>query len=156
MPETKTSAKRSTGRKTSATVWTDEERAAMQEHAKEMKAARKRKGKADGEADVLAKIAEMPDSDRQMAERIHAIVKESAPELSPRTWYGMPAYATEAGKVVCFFTPASKFNERYASFGFNAEAHLDEGSMWPTAWALTKLTPADEKKIGELVKQAVS
>ncbi len=157
MPETKTTAKRTTGRKTASTVWTDEERAAMQEHAKEMKAARKRKGKAaDGEADVLAKLADMPEDDRAIAERIHAIVKETAPQLTPKTWYGMPAYANEAGKVICFFTPASKFKERYASFGFNADANLDEGSMWPTAWALTKLTAADEKRVAELVKKAVS
>ena len=138
--------------------WTDEERAAMKEHAEELKKAKRRgkSGKADGEADVLAKFAEMPESDRVMGERIHAIVKETAPDLVPRTWYGMPAYANGDGKVVLFFTPASKFKERYASFGFNAEAHLDEGSMWPTAWALTKLTKADEKRIAELVKKAVS
>lgn len=139
--------------------WTDEERAAMKEHAEELKKAKRRGGKAsraDGEADVLAKIAELPDSDRVMAERIHAIVKATAPDLAPRTWYGMPAYANQDGKVVCFFTPAAKFKERYASFGFNADAHLDEGTMWPTAWALTKLTRADEAKIGDLVKKAVS
>lgn len=156
MPDTKTAAKKATGRKTDSNVWTDEERAAMQEHAREMKAARKRKGKGDSEADLLAKIAELPEDDRTMAERIHAIVKETAPDLTPRTWYGMPAWANEAGKVICFFTPASKFKERYASFGFNADAHLDEGSMWPTAWALTKLTSSDEKRIAELVKKAVS
>ena len=105
---------------------------------------------------MLAKFAEMPPDDREMAEGIHAIIKESAPSLAPRTWYGMPAYANEEGKVVCFFTPASKFKERYASFGFNAAANLDEGSMWPTAWALTKLTDADGKKIAALVKKAVS
>ena len=155
MPDTKKSG----GRTTSSAGWTDEERAAMKEHAEELKRAKGRRGKAGkaaGEADVLAKIAEMPDDDRAMAERIHSIVKEAAPELSARTWYGMPAYANEAGKVVCFFTAASKFNERYASFGFNAEANLDDGSMWPTSWALTKLTKADEKRIAELVKKAVS
>jgi uncharacterized protein YdhG (YjbR/CyaY superfamily) len=139
--------------------WTDEERAAMKEHAEELKKAKRRGGKtkkADGEADVQAKIAELPDADRAMAERIHSIVKDTAPDLAPRTWYGMPAYANEDGKVICFFTPASKFKERYSSFGFNADAHLDEGSMWPTAWALTKLTRADEKRIADLVKKAVS
>ena len=136
--------------------FTDEERAAMKERAKELKAeARAEKDKAAGERAVLEKIAELPEPDRGMAERLHAIVKASAPDLSPRTWYGMPAYAKD-GKVVCFFTPASKFKERYASFGFNAEANLDDGNMWPTAFALTKLTPADEKRIAELVKKAVS
>jgi uncharacterized protein YdhG (YjbR/CyaY superfamily) len=136
--------------------FTDEERAAMKERAKELKAeARAEKDKAAGERAVLEKIAELPEPDRAMAERLHAIVKASAPDLSPRTWYGMPAYAKD-GKVVCFFTPASKFKERYASFGFNAEANLDDGNMWPTAFALTKLTPADEKRIAELVKKAVS
>jgi uncharacterized protein YdhG (YjbR/CyaY superfamily) len=147
--------KASGGKGATSTAWTDEERAAMQERARELKAARGRKGKTDGEADIQAKIAEMPTEDRKMAERIHAIVKGSAPSLSPRTWYGMPAWANAAGKVVCFFTPASKFKERYASFGFNADAKLDEGSMWPTAFALKKLTPADEKRIAALVKKAV-
>jgi uncharacterized protein YdhG (YjbR/CyaY superfamily) len=158
MTDTQTSARRTAARNPSSTVWTDEERAAMQEHAKEMKTAarRGRSGKADGEADVLAKIAEMPEADRVMAERIHAIVKATAPQLSPRTWYGMPAYANEDGKVVCFFTPAAKFKERYATLGFNATANLDDGSMWPTSWALTELTPADEATIGDLVKRAVS
>ena len=105
---------------------------------------------------MLAKIAEMPEPDRSMAERIHAIVTASAPALSPRTWYGMPAYANQAGKVVCFFTPASKFKDRYATFGFNADANLDDGTMWPTAFALTRLTKADEARIGELVKKSVS
>lgn len=151
--------KKSAARKTRSDGWTDEERAAMKEHAEELKKAKSRGGKASraaGEADVQAKIAGMPDDDRAMAERIHSIVKDVAPDLVPRTWYGMPAYANEAGKVICFFTPASKFKERYASFGFNAEANLDDGSMWPTAWALTKLTKADEKRIGDLVKKAVS
>ena len=130
-----------------------EERDAMKERAKELKAAT---SKADDEAAVLAKIAEMPVSDRTMAEQIHAIVKASAPTLSPKTWYGMPAYANEEGKTVCFFTPAAKFKERYATFGFNADAHLDNGTMWPTSWALTKLTAADEARIGALLKKAVS
>ena len=134
----------------------DEERAAMKERTRELKAEARRAGKADGESDVLAKIAEMPESDRTMAERLHALIKASAPDLSPRTWYGMPAYANQAGKVVCFFTPAAKFKDRYATFGFNAEANLDEGTMWPTSFALTELTPADEARIGELVKRAVS
>jgi len=134
-----------------------EERAAMKERAKELKAEERwKKDRAAGERDLQEKIAEMPPSDRTMAERIHAVVTENAPELRPKTWYGMPAWANADGKVVCFFTPASKFKERYASFGFNADANLDEGSMWPTAWALTKLSPADEKQIGELVKKAVS
>jgi hypothetical protein len=132
--------------------WTDEERAAMKERAREVKAAA---GKADGERDVLAKIAEMPEPDRAMGERLHAIIKASAPDLTPRTWYGMPAYAKD-GKVVCFFTPASKFKERYATLGFNATANLDEGTMWPTSFALTELTAADEARIAALVKKAVS
>ena len=137
-------------------VWTDEERAAMQEAARERKAeARAKKDGEAGERDVLAKIAEMPEADRSMASRIHGIVKVSAPTLSPRTWYGMPAYANKDGKVVCFFTPAAKFKERYATLGFNADAHLDEGTMWPTSWALTELTPADEKRIAALLKRAV-
>jgi uncharacterized protein YdhG (YjbR/CyaY superfamily) len=129
-----------------------EERAAMKERAKELKAA---SSKQEAEREVVAKIAEMPEPDRVMAERIHAIVKDSAPELSPKTWYGMPAYANADGKVVCFFTPAAKFKERYATFGFNADAHLDDGTMWATSWALTKLTRADEARIAELVKKAV-
>ena len=156
MPATKKKTTDSTkGRDTSSKIWTDEERAAMQEHAREMKAAKARKGKADGEADLRAKIAEMPDADKAIAERIHSIVTEHAPELAPRTWYGMPAWANADGKVVCFFTPAAKFKERYATFGFNADAHLDEGTMWPTAFALTELTPANEKRIAELVTKAV-
>jgi len=151
------SAKGSTARETPSEVWTDEERAAMQEHAKDMKKAARR-GKAtkeDGEADLLGKVAEMPESDRTMAERIHAIIKESAPDLESKTWYGMPAYARD-GKVVCFFQAADKFKARYATLGFNDTANLDDGAMWPTSWALTKLTSADEKKIAELVKKAVS
>jgi len=137
--------------------WTEEERAAMKERAREMKAeARRGKKRADGEKDVLAKFAELPKEDRSMAERLHAIVKASAPDLAPRTWYGMPAYANQDGKIVCYFTPASKFKERYATLGFNAAANLDEGAMWPTSFALKKLTAADEKRIAALVKKAVS
>jgi hypothetical protein len=138
--------------KKASSGFTAEERAAMRERAKELKAA---KGKADGDKDVLAKIAEMGESDRAMAERLHAIVTESAPDLVPRTWYGMPAYSKD-DKVVCFFRPAEKFKDRYATFGFNDKANLDEGSMWPTAFGLKRLTAADEKKIAALVKKAVS
>jgi uncharacterized protein YdhG (YjbR/CyaY superfamily) len=134
-------------------TFTAEERAAMKERARELKAA---KGKAEGESDLLAKIAEMPKADRVMAERLHAIVTSSAPELAPKTWYGMPAYANKDGKIVCFFRNASKFKDRYATFGFNDAANLDEGSMWPTSYALTGLTAADEKKIAALVKKAAS
>jgi uncharacterized protein YdhG (YjbR/CyaY superfamily) len=155
--DTKKSAKSTTKKDSTAyTGFTAEERAAAKERARELKAeARRGADKEAGERDVLAKIAEMPGPDRAMAKRIHAIVKASAPGLSPKTWYGMPAYANEEGKVVCFFTPASKFKERYATFGFNADANLDDGDMWPTAWALTKLTAAEEKRIGALVKKAV-
>jgi uncharacterized protein YdhG (YjbR/CyaY superfamily) len=133
-----------------------EERAAMKERAEELKAeARANKQKADGQRDVLAKIAEMPEPDRAMAERLHAIITASAPALVPRTWYGMPAYAKD-GKVVCFFQSAAKFNTRYATLGFNDEANLDEGTMWPTSFALTELTTADEARIAALVKKAVS
>jgi uncharacterized protein YdhG (YjbR/CyaY superfamily) len=136
--------------------FTADEKAAMRERSKELKAeARSNKDKAAGEADLLAKIAAMPKSDRVMAERIHAIVKASAPVLSPKTWYGMPAYAKD-GKIVCFFQAADKFKARYATFGFNEDAKLDDGNMWATSWALTKLTPADEAKIAALVKKAVS
>ena len=136
--------------------FSDEERDAMKERAKELKAeARAEKDRAAGERAVLEKIAEMPEPDRTMAERLHAIIKASAPALSPKTWYGMPAYAKD-GKVVCYFTPASKFKERYATFGFNAEANLDEGTMWPTSFAITELTAADEARIAALVKRAVS
>jgi uncharacterized protein YdhG (YjbR/CyaY superfamily) len=138
--------------------WTDEERAAMKQRAKELKAEARRgsrAGKEDAEGEVLAKIAEMPEPDRAMAERLHALIKASAPVLSPKTWYGMPAYAKD-GKVVCFFTPASKFKERYATFGFNAEANLDDGDMWPTSFALKELTADVEARIAALVKQAVS
>ena len=137
--------------------WTDDERAAMKERAQEVKAERRgaRAGKADGERDVLAKIAEMPEPDRAMAERLHAIVKAKAPALAPKTWYGMPAYAKD-GKVVCYFQSAQKFKTRYATFGFSDEANLDKGAMWPVAFALTELTAAEETKIGALVKKAVS
>ena len=145
MKDTQTSAK-------STPVFTDEERDAMKERAKEQKAA-KRGGTEDGESEVLAKLAEMPDADRVMGERIHAIVMAAAPALSPRLWYGQPAYSRD-GKVVCFFQPAQKFKTRYSTFGFSDEARLDEGTMWPTSYALTELTPADEKRLGELVKQA--
>ncbi len=138
----------------STKLFSDEEMGAMKERAKEQKAAARRgKDEAEGEADVLAKIAEMPASDRAMAERIHAIVKESAPALTAKTWYGMPAYAKD-GKLICFFKAADKFKSRYATFGFEETAKLDEGSMWATSWALTKLTAPDEKKIAELVKKA--
>jgi uncharacterized protein YdhG (YjbR/CyaY superfamily) len=136
--------------------FTHAERAAMKERARELKAeARASKNKAEGERDVLAKIAEMPGPDRALAKRVHAIVKASAPDLSPKTWYGMPAYAKD-GKIVCFFQSADKFKSRYATFGFSDEANLDKGAMWPTSFALTKLSAADEAKIGELVKKAVS
>jgi uncharacterized protein YdhG (YjbR/CyaY superfamily) len=142
-----------TKRSKAAETFTAEERAAMKERAREQKAAR---GKADGESDVLAKIAEMPESDRVMAERIHAIVRKSAPGLAPKTWYGMPAYATKDGKVVCFFQSADKFKARYATLGFNDAARLDDGTMWPTAFALTKLTGATEKQIAALVTKAAA
>jgi uncharacterized protein YdhG (YjbR/CyaY superfamily) len=152
---TKTATKRSAKSKTSK-GFTDEERAAMKERAHELKAeARWKKSKADGESDLLAKIAEMKGSDRVMATRLHAIIKASAPALSPRTWYGMPAYAKD-GKVVCFFQSAQKFKSRYATFGFSDEANLDEGAMWPTSFALKELTAAEEARIGALVKKAVS
>jgi hypothetical protein len=153
---TQQSAERTTGKTSKG--FTDEERAAMRERAQELKAAARRgprAGKADGESAVLAKIAEMPERDRAMAQRLHAIIKASAPALSPRTWYGMPAYAKD-GKVVCFFQSAQKFKTRYATFGFSDKANLDEGAMWPTAFALKELTAADEARIGALVKKAVS
>jgi uncharacterized protein YdhG (YjbR/CyaY superfamily) len=158
MSDTRKSAKTSTATDKKFEGLSDVERAAMKERAQELKAEARRgsrAGKTDGEGAVLAKIAEMPEPDRVMAERLHAIIKASAPALSPKTWYGMPAYAKD-GKVVCFFTPASKFKERYATFGFNATANLDEGAMWPTSFALTELTAAEEARIGELVKKAVS
>jgi uncharacterized protein YdhG (YjbR/CyaY superfamily) len=133
--------------------FTAEERAAMRERAREQKAQAQR---ADGERAVLAKIAEMPEQDRAIAERIHEVVKASAPELSPKTWYGMPAYADKDGKVVCHFQSAEKFDTRYATFGFSDRANLDEGAMWPTSFALKELTAAEEARIGALVKRAVS
>ncbi|HET7482980.1 MAG TPA: DUF1801 domain-containing protein [Actinomycetota bacterium] len=161
MPEKKT-AKKTTRKSTKSKAassgssgFTAAERAAMKERAKELKAeARANRDREAGEKDVLAKIAEMPKSDRVMAERIHAIVKETAPDLAPRTWYGMPAY-TKEGKIVCFFKSADKFESRYATLGFEEKANLDQGSMWPTSYALTKLTKADEAKIRSLVKKAV-
>jgi uncharacterized protein YdhG (YjbR/CyaY superfamily) len=138
--------------------FTDEERGAMKERAQELKAATRRgqrAAEADAESDVLAKISEMPESDRAMAERLHAVIKASAPTLASKLWYGMPAYAKD-GKVVCFFQSAQKFKTRYATLGFNDTANLDEGTMWPTAFALTKLTADDEARIGALVKRAVS
>ena len=158
MKDTQKSAKSTTAIDKTFGGFTDEELVAMKERAQELKAAARRgprAAKADGERDVLAKIAEMPESDRAMAERLHAIIKASAPALSPRTWYGMPAYAKD-GKVVCFFKSAAKFNARYATFGFDDEANIDEGTMWPTSFALTELTAADEARIGALVKKAVS
>jgi uncharacterized protein YdhG (YjbR/CyaY superfamily) len=156
MTDTPKSAKGTTATGKTSAGFSDEERAAMKERAKELKAeARRDRDKADGESAVLAKLAEMPEPDRAMAEQLHALVKSSAPALSPRTWYGMPAYAKD-GKVVCYFTPASKFKERYATFGFNETANLDEGAMWPTSFALKELTPDVEARIAALVKKAVS
>lgn len=144
---TRTSTRGTTG-------FSDEEKAAMKERAKELKAAKGKRGKTDGRADLLAKVAEMSAADREMAEQIDAIVAEVAPTLESRTWYGMPAYARD-GKVLCYFTPADKFKSRYATFGFNEDAALDEGSMWPTSWALTKITKADKMRLAELIKRAV-
>jgi uncharacterized protein YdhG (YjbR/CyaY superfamily) len=157
--DTQKSAKRTTATGKTSEGFTAEERAAMKERAQELKAEARRgprADKADGESAVLAKIAEMPEPDRAMAKRLHAIVKASAPALSPKTWYGMPAYANKDGKVVCFFQSADKFKSRYATFGFNDEANLDEGAMWPTAFALKELTAAEEARISALVKKAVS
>jgi uncharacterized protein YdhG (YjbR/CyaY superfamily) len=154
MADTKTTT---ASRTESTETWTDDERAAMKERAKELKAESRRKGKggkADGEADLLAAIAAMPEPDRSLAERIHAIVSAAGPDLAPKTWYGMPAYARD-GKVVCFFQAAAKFKARYATFGFNEDARLDDGTMWPTSWAITELTPEGEARIAALVKQAV-
>ncbi|MGH9619558.1 MAG: iron chaperone [Bryobacteraceae bacterium] len=156
-------AKKGTQKSTTApgekpTGFTDEERAAMREHVQEFKAAARRGrdvGKEDGESAVLEKIAELPQPDRAMAERLHAIVKSNGPALSPKTWYGMPAYAKD-GNVVCFFQSSQKFKTRYATLGFSDKANLDEGQMWPTAFALKELTAAEEAKIGALVKKAVS
>jgi len=158
MNDTEKSAKRTTAKKKTYDGFTDAERGAMKERAQELKAEgrpRSRAAKADTEGEVLAKIAEMSPPDRAMAERIHAVVKASAPALSPKLWYGMPAYAKD-GAIVCFFQPAQKFKSRYATLGFNDPANLDEGDMWPTAFALMKLTAADEKRIAALVKKAAS
>ena len=149
---TQKSAKRTTATGKTSRGFTADERAAMKERARELKA---EAGKADGESDVQAAIAKMQGSDRAMAKRLHTIIKDSAPDLSPKTWYGMPAYAKD-GKVVCFFRDAAKFKERYAMFGFNDSANLDKGTMWPVAYALKELTAADDKKIRALVKRAVS
>jgi uncharacterized protein YdhG (YjbR/CyaY superfamily) len=146
-------AKRTTAADKTSKGFTAEERAAMRERARELKAAA---NKEESERDVLAKIAEMPNADRVLAERIHALVKATAPSLSPKTWYGMPAYANDDGNIVCFFKSADKFKSRYATLGFEEAANLDQGAMWPTAFALTKLTAADEAKIKTLVNKAVS
>jgi uncharacterized protein YdhG (YjbR/CyaY superfamily) len=154
--DTQESAKSTTASGETFKGFSDEERAAMKERAQELKAeARAKKDRAEGESAVLAKIAEMPEPDRAMANRLHAIIKASAPALSPKLWYGMPAYAKD-GKVVCFFQSAQKFNTRYATLGFSDAANLDEGAMWPTAFALKELTAAEEARIGALVKKAVS
>jgi uncharacterized protein YdhG (YjbR/CyaY superfamily) len=149
MSSRKQSAKRTTAAGKKSTGFTDEERAAMKDRVRELKA-----GKADGESEVLAKIAEMPGPDRAMAERLHALIKASAPALSPRTWYGMPAYAKD-GNVVCFFQSGQKFKTRYATLGFSDKANLDEGAMWSTAFALKALTPVEEARIRALVKKAL-
>jgi uncharacterized protein YdhG (YjbR/CyaY superfamily) len=155
---TKPSAKSGSNARKPAKLWSDEERAAAQETARERKRQSRRRPedeRAEGEIEVRAKIAEMPPAERSMAERIHAIVAATAPELVPRTFYGMPAYAKD-GKVICFFQAGSKFKARYSTFGFQPAATLDDGAMWPSAYALTKLTAADEAKIGALIKKAVS
>jgi uncharacterized protein YdhG (YjbR/CyaY superfamily) len=156
MNDSQKSSRRSAANDESSGSFTDEERAAMKDRAKEVKAARRgpQEDKADGESAVLAKIAEMPESDRAMAERIHAVIKATAPALSPRLWYGMPAYARD-GNVVCFFQSAQKFKTRYATLGFSDKANLDDGAMWPTAFALKELTTVDETRIGALVNKAM-
>jgi uncharacterized protein YdhG (YjbR/CyaY superfamily) len=154
----KNAAKKTAGAKTTTATkgFTADERAAMKERARELKAeARANQDREAGERDLLGKIAEMPKADRVLAERFHAIVTTTAPDLMPKTWYGMPAYASD-GKVVCFFKSADKFKSRYATIGFEETAHLDDGTMWQTSFAVTKLTPADEKKLVALVKKAVS
>jgi uncharacterized protein YdhG (YjbR/CyaY superfamily) len=154
---TKKATQKSGGARESTRGFSAQEKAAMKERARELKAEeRANKDRVEGERDVLAKIAEMPEPDRVMAKRIHAIIKASAPALSPKTWYGMPAYANKDGKIVCFFTAASKFDSRYATLGFNDNANLDEGAMWPTSFALRELTAAEEAKIATLVKKAAS
>src|SRR5215831_11869871 len=157
--ETQKSAKSTTETNKKSKGFTEEERAAMKERAQELQAEARRgrrADEADGGSDVLAKIAEMPEPDRAMATRLHAIITASAPALLPKTWYGMPAYANKDGKVVCFFKSAGKFKSRYATFGFEESARLDDGTMWPTSYAVTKLTAADERKIAALVKKAAS
>ena len=157
MKDTQKSAKSTTAINKKSKGFTDEEKAAMRNRAQELKAeARTDKNKADGESAVLAAIAAMPEPERTMAKRLHAIIKAGAPALSPKTWYGMPAYANKDGKVVCFFQSAQKFSTRYASFAFSDTANLDEGALWPVAFALKKLTATEEAKIGALVKKAVS
>ena len=157
MKATKKSAKSTTAVNKKSKGFTDEEKAAMRNRAQELKAeARANKNKAEGESAVLAAIAAMPEPESTMAKRLHAIIRASGPALSPKTWYGMPAYTNKDGKVVCFFQSAKKFNTRYASFGFNDTANLDEGALWPVAFALKELTAAGEAKIGALVKKAVS
>jgi len=154
--DTQKSTKTTATSKTS-TGFSAEEKAAMRERAKELKAEeRMNKNRAEGERALLAVIAALPEPDRTMGQRLHAIITANAPVLAPKTWYGMPAYANQDGKVVCYFTPASKFNSRYATFGFNDDAHLDDGAMWPTSFALNELTAATEAKIAALVKKAVS
>ena len=150
--DTQKSAKSTTALDKKSKGFTDEERAAMKERAEDLKAEAR---KADGESALLAKVGEMKGKDRAMGKRVHEIVKAGAPSLSPKTWYGMPAWANKDGKVVCFFQSAEKFKSRYATFGFSDQANLDAGAMWPTAFALTELTAADEKKIAALVKKAV-
>jgi len=155
MADTKT-AKRPSTTKAAPNVWSDEEKAAMKESARERKASTKRdpaQERADGERDIAAKIADLPSPDKELAQRVHDLVTEAVPELMPRTYYGMPAYAKN-GKTVCFFKPASKFKDRYSTFGFEQVASLDDGAMWPVAFAIVELTPAVEKQITALVKQA--
>ena len=160
-PPKKAAAKKAAGKATGAQkpakkseVWSDVEKEAMREHARAER--RRRSGKVDGEADLLSKIGEMSQADRAIATRIHAIVKEAAPSLAPKTWYGMPAWANADGKVVCFFQAASKFKTRYATFGFSDSASIDDGDMWPVSFGITELTPAGEKRIAALVKKAVA
>ena len=158
MAATKPSTAKRKAAKNSANVWTDEERAAMQESARERKAASRRDPadeRAAGESELRAKIAEMPTAERAMAERIHEVITKATPSLVPRTYYGMPAYAKD-GKVICFFQPASKFKVRYSTLGFQPDARVDDGEMWPVAFAVTELTPRSEARIAELVKKAVS
>jgi uncharacterized protein YdhG (YjbR/CyaY superfamily) len=158
MNDTQKSAKSATKRGQSSGPFTDDERAAMKDYVQEKKTAARRgsrASKADGEGDVLAKIAEMSEPDRSQAERLHALVKDAAPDLAPKTWYGMPAYAKD-GDIICFFQPAQKFKARYATLGFSDKANLDDGTIWPTSYALTELTKANEAKIRELVKKAAS